>query len=284
MAMRPSSCIPCPTSRLAHAGFSLLELSIVLAIVGLLTGGVIAGQSLIRAAELRSITTELTGYVSAAKTFRDKYGALPGDMSDATSVWGDNVTHCADAAITNGSPGTCNGDGDGLVEISGAVSTESERFMFWNQLALANILPNSYDGIVGASNTTEPTATNSPRGKNGSLVWTIHTQDMTGVAAADLTYYAMNYQNMFFVGGFVSGCCGIGAFLTPSEAFSIDSKIDDGLPAKGNVIRVGGQLAAESSTCALADDGTTTSNDFNASYNTALDTTLCAIAFMNQLE
>ena len=36
-----------------HA-FSLVELSIVLVILGLLTGGILTGQSLIRAAELRS--------------------------------------------------------------------------------------------------------------------------------------------------------------------------------------------------------------------------------------
>jgi prepilin-type N-terminal cleavage/methylation domain-containing protein len=35
--------------------FSLVELSIVLVILGLLTGGVLTGQSLIRAAELRAL-------------------------------------------------------------------------------------------------------------------------------------------------------------------------------------------------------------------------------------
>jgi prepilin-type N-terminal cleavage/methylation domain-containing protein len=267
----------------SNAGFSLLELSIVIAIIGLLTGGVIAGQSLIRASELRSITSELTTYVSATSTFRDKYNALPGDMTDATSIWGDNNTKCPDGAITNGTPGTCNGDGDGLIETSGAVNAASERFMFWNQLALAKAIPGSYDGIVGATTTVEPTLLNSPRGKNGALIWSMHTLNMTVALPADLTYYAMDYQNMFVVGNLVPSCCGIGAFLTPDEIFSIDTKMDDGLPAKGNVIRVGGQVATESSTCALADDGTTTSDDFNASYNTALTTPLCAIGFMNQL-
>jgi prepilin-type N-terminal cleavage/methylation domain-containing protein len=65
-------------------GFSLVELSIVLVILGLLTGGILAGQSLIRAAELRSITTQFNQYVSATQSFRDKYMALPGDMPNAT--------------------------------------------------------------------------------------------------------------------------------------------------------------------------------------------------------
>ncbi len=52
-------------------GFSLVELSIVLVILGLPTGGILAGQSLIRAAELRSVSTEYNRFVTATQSFRD---------------------------------------------------------------------------------------------------------------------------------------------------------------------------------------------------------------------
>ena len=68
--------------------FSLVELSIVLVILGLLVGGILSGQSLIRAAQLRSVTADYTRFVTAVNTFRDKYFALPGDMTNAQSVWG----------------------------------------------------------------------------------------------------------------------------------------------------------------------------------------------------
>ena len=71
-----------------RSAFSLVELSIVLVILGLLTGGILSGQSLIRAAELRSVTTEYSRYTAATYSFRDKYFALPGDMSNAESFWG----------------------------------------------------------------------------------------------------------------------------------------------------------------------------------------------------
>lgn len=58
--------------------FSLVELSIVLVILGLLTGGILAGQSLIRAAELRAVSTEYSRYITATQSFRDKYFAVPG--------------------------------------------------------------------------------------------------------------------------------------------------------------------------------------------------------------
>ena len=68
--------------------FSLVELSIVLVILGLLVGGILTGQSLIRAAELRSVTTEFSQYQTAVMTFRDKYFAIPGDMKNARDFWG----------------------------------------------------------------------------------------------------------------------------------------------------------------------------------------------------
>lgn len=69
-------------------GFSLVELSIVLVILGLLTGGILSGQSLIRAAELRSVVTDIQQIQTSIYSFRDRYMALPGDMKDATDFWG----------------------------------------------------------------------------------------------------------------------------------------------------------------------------------------------------
>ena len=85
--MRPVATMK-PTLQRTRYGFSLVELSIVLVILGLLVGGVLTGQSLIRAAELRSVSTEYSRYVASVHTFRDKYFALPGDMTNATQFWG----------------------------------------------------------------------------------------------------------------------------------------------------------------------------------------------------
>ena len=75
-------------------GFSLVELSIVLVIVGLLTGGILMGQNLIRNAEIQGVMKELAKYSDAVIAFRDQYDALPGDLPDAGNYWGlVNTTH-----------------------------------------------------------------------------------------------------------------------------------------------------------------------------------------------
>jgi len=61
------------TTILRTRGFSLVELAIVLVILGLLVGGVLTGRVLIRASELRTVTTQYQGNVTAARSFRDKY-------------------------------------------------------------------------------------------------------------------------------------------------------------------------------------------------------------------
>ena len=114
-------------------GFSLVELSIVLVILGLLTGGILTGQSLIRAAELRSVTTEFQKYQTAAMTFRDRYFALPGDMRNATDFWG-AMTNCGAASPAGTGTQTCNGNGNGSIDTATASGRTGENFGFWRQL------------------------------------------------------------------------------------------------------------------------------------------------------
>ena len=42
-----------------QSGFTLVELSIVIVIIGLIVSGVVAGQSIVKAAKLKSVTTDV---------------------------------------------------------------------------------------------------------------------------------------------------------------------------------------------------------------------------------
>src|SRR5262249_17476276 len=132
-------------------GFSLIELSIVLVILGLLVGGIMAGQSLIRASEIRSISSEYDRYRTASYAFRDKYFAFPGDIANATDIWGKDTTSayaCATASGSAASPGTCNGNGDGFIGSVNVGGAEGVRA--WQQLALAGLIEGGYNGLNGS--------------------------------------------------------------------------------------------------------------------------------------
>lgn len=62
-----------------NKGFTLVELSIVLIIIGLLVGGVLIGQNLIESAKLSAFVSQMQQIDAAAAIFKDKYKALPGD-------------------------------------------------------------------------------------------------------------------------------------------------------------------------------------------------------------
>jgi len=61
-------------------GFTLVELSIVLIIIGLLVGGILVGQSLINSAKVQKTVKELSAFDAATRLFASKYkNQMPGD-------------------------------------------------------------------------------------------------------------------------------------------------------------------------------------------------------------
>lgn len=248
--------------------FSLVELSIVLVILGLLTGGILAGQSLIRAAELRSVSTEYNRYLAATQTFRDKYFAAPGDMNNATKFWGDNASACADAAVTDGTPGTCNGNGNGQVVYGAAANGTGEGFQFWNQLALAGLVEGSYSGLAGPNNSSDVMlGTNSPRSRLGSAGWSV--SYWGNYAGAVSQNFAGDYGN-YLLFGIDTASVNDAQAIRADEAWNIDTKLDDGKPATGKVV------AKWHSTCTNATGVSDTASDYLLSSPSA---TACGLFF-----
>ena len=70
------------------SGFTLIELSIVLVILGLLVGGILVGADLIQAARIRAQISDFQAINTGAATFQLKYNALPGDMNSERSSGG----------------------------------------------------------------------------------------------------------------------------------------------------------------------------------------------------
>jgi prepilin-type N-terminal cleavage/methylation domain-containing protein len=255
-----------------RTGFSLVELSIVLVILGLLVGGVLAGQSLIHASQLRAVTTGYMRYVTATVAFNDKFSELPGDMKDATSYWG--VSTACGGAVANG---TCNGNGNGAVENAAAVSTSGEVFQFWNHLALAGLIAGKYTGVAGPTNVVTGAdsvlGTNVPKGPIETTGWAMYYQPNY---AGDVSTYKFDYGNTLIFGGNNPGSIPDQAGLKPEDAWNIDAKVDDGMPGTGKV------MAHESYGWANAANGCTTSasnTDYSGNYNLQNSGLACSLKF-----
>ena len=250
-----------------QSGFTLVELSIVLVILGLLVGGVLSGQSLIRAAELRSVTTQYNEYTTAVNTFRDKYFALPGDMNNAQSFWGvANATPATCATTPSTTALTCNGDGNGSI---GNAAGSNEVFRFWQHLINAGLITGTVDGVTHGSTTYSATTANSPKGKINGSIWFV--SDFGTVSGGTGFIFDGVYNNTFAFGGPVANDVPATSILKPEELWNIDKKIDDGKPGTGKVTARGISL----NQCT----NTTAGTDLTADYLFSSTSLGCTIMF-----
>jgi prepilin-type N-terminal cleavage/methylation domain-containing protein len=241
-----------------NKGFSLVELSIVLVILGLLTGGILAGQSLIRASELRSVTTDYNRYIAAVNTFKDKYFAIPGDMANAASFWASSA----------------NGDGDAILETAAAVSVTGEMFQFWNQLALAGLIEGTYSGLAGAGAGFDAViGTNVPKAKLSNGGWSAYNNS---VSAGSTLTFAGTYDNTLTFGTKITDSITLGPILKPEEAWNIDTKIDDSMPGTGKIWGRSSIAWATTGSCTTA----TGLADYAGQYNLSSSTVACSFWFI----
>lgn len=250
-------------ARPAQSGFSLVELSIVLVILGLLTGGILAGQSLIRAAELRSVTSEAQRNLTAIRTFQDKYLNLPGDIPNATAFWGiaggsgADVT-CRDTVSTDAR--TCNGDGNGVLQPNNPVY---EFYRFWQHLANAGLIEGNYIGTLptlAGYATTYVAGVSNPASRISGAFWGT-TGTASGILAASPNRFELITKNfMWYTNS--SAVASDAMVLRPGEAWNIDTKMDDGMPGTGSVVSSKGNGTATFCTSVAG----TTGSDAGATY------------------
>jgi len=203
------------------SGFTLLEVSIVLIIIGLITGGVVAGRFLIRSAELRSILTERDKYETAVNTFQIKYSQLPGDMPNAYSFWGSGCGTDSTTADTG-----CNGNGDGRISLDG------ENLKAWEHLSLSGLIAGKFNGVSGAGGTGALTLDNIPKSAFPQTYWSL------GDDVCDGSIPNNNFNAILAIGGSRDGessCLTSIPSLSPQEALALDQKTDDGRANSGKM-------------------------------------------------
>lgn len=201
-----------------ESGFSLIEMSIVLLIIGLIIGGILKGQDLLESAKLKATMSQINEFRIAANIFYDKYDALPGDFEHAQQAIHISLK---------------NGNGNGVVEGTGLTlqGEGHESLSFWAHLAAAGLI--SEPGVIPSSGVAR-FGQGAPASKMGGGFTVRHNP------ASDL-------EGHWFVLGKENGVRGDAALLTAEQAHAMDRKMDNGDPLSGRVQARDGQDQAPGS-------------------------------------
>jgi len=203
----------CHHGRSDQAGFTLVEIAIVLVIIGLLLGGILKGQEMITQARIKNVINDFNGITAAVNSYQDRYRALPGDDLGA-GRW----------------TGTAAGTGDGQWSCTGGYRTAApatpvnteECNLFWQHLRLAGFVAGATQGAAGGQ---QPN--NAVNGIMGV---------QTGVGAATL--------------GCASNII-CTTNLPDKIAIAVDTQMDDGTMQTGQVRSSGAQAAPNPALAAL---------------------------------
>ena len=263
----------CMPKRAANQGFTLIELSVVLVIIGLIAGGILVGRDLVNAAAVRGQISQIDKYNSAVNTFYGKYGALPGDAP---------ATVANQFGFAPRGPYAGEGDGNGIIEgvlfpgagqNNGLAQGTGETTLFWVDLSTSRLLDSalntaSANGAVPINSATGITQTTTPNldsyfpaGKigQGNYIYIYSSLGVNYYGIAAITNLAWGWETE--VNSTNRG-------LTVQQAYNIDKKVDDSLPRYGRVQAAYANYGVISPLPSGAIDSTTTCyNTTNNAYS-----------------
>jgi prepilin-type N-terminal cleavage/methylation domain-containing protein len=142
----------------ASSGFTLVELSIVLVVVGLIIGSVLVGSSILQNSRVTATVNALQSVQSAVSTYNQNYNALPGDDKKASTNFPANGP--TNSGGGNGQIGTNNSF---ATAVPASNDGEGESALAWQCLRAAglvkgagtdpNPMGNAFGGVVGLQST-----------------------------------------------------------------------------------------------------------------------------------
>jgi prepilin-type N-terminal cleavage/methylation domain-containing protein len=186
----------------AQAGFTLVEIAIVLVIIGLLLGGILKGQEMITQAKIKNVINDFNGVTAAVTSYQDRYRAIPGDDQGANARW---VTQAPASGSGNGIVAGLYNAND--TSNGGAPAAAAESNLFWQHLRIAGFIAGPTTGL--GSGSPPPNAT-------GGLIGV-----ETGVGGAN----GLGFTSLIM-------CT---SNLPDKVAIAVDTQADDGNPATGQV-------------------------------------------------
>lgn len=199
-------------------------------------GGVLVGRDLIESAQLRRVMDEKEKHIAAINTFKLKYNALPGDFNRATTFWGTDASCPISAQSQTRRAITCNGNGNRTISLRGENGSEQwEMFRMWQHLANAGLIAGQYSGtrahgLYWVPNSSVGTALPLSTFSAKTAWWYEHPHvTLQSSAFTPWIYYGPFLQ----LGRENTQRTMLDPPFTTRQAYSIDKKFDDGMPAAG---------------------------------------------------
>jgi len=233
----------------ASRGFTLVEMSIVLVIIGLIIGGILKGQEIIASARQKAVINQVNAVRAAANTYFDRYRSLPGD---------DPAGNTVDANVVAGDgSGIVGGTSSTITLLGTDVGNAGENYQFFNALIAANLLNGGQvtastvvsSGIFGKSALPAAPIT----GAGMTVVYGTHAGLAPGGARS--THWVRVHK----------GAETPSAAMSPRTMANIDNQVDDGLAGGGGV--------------RSTDSGSATSCNTTGGVYNALDNPICLSVF-----
>lgn len=221
-------------------GFTLIELSIVLVIIGLIAGGIMTGRDLIEAAKVRKDIRLINEVRTAVNSFRIKYNALPGDMAAPWDFFDPSLYNTGFPGNVNGVIGDMRTDvvAYSMPAVGDAGNTCSycwESTLFWQELS--NV------GLVNLQPFTLSIAVPDPQCTPGVGYPVLASSGSYGLTVSgrqgDKNYFYYGSRQEWVGNQFIRANS---YFSNATAARMIDQKLDDGLAMSGkiqNIIAVG---------------------------------------------